>query len=120
MSMATTAAAGLRAIGREAPIWSLAGWLPLCLLWATGHLDWVGLLLGAVVAFLAGGLLALWRIRELGPLVAWVERVRDGQSAPGAVPDSFLYGRLPPALLAVERETQALRQQVASSDELQR
>ncbi|HWL69858.1 MAG TPA: ATP-binding protein [Geminicoccus sp.] len=119
MSTATTAA-GLRAIGREAPIWSLAGWLPLCLLWATGHLDWAGLLLGAVVAFLAGGLLALWRIRELGPLLAWVERVRDGQSAPGAVPDSFLYGRLPPALLAVERETQALRQQIASSDELLR
>ncbi len=104
----------------EAVVWSLPGWIPLGLLWFVGLVDSQDALIGGAVAVAIGAVVAWWRVRQLAPLIAWVERLRVGTTQPGSVPDSFFYGRLPRALLAMERETQGLRRRVAASDELQR
>jgi two-component system phosphate regulon sensor histidine kinase PhoR len=101
-------------------VWSLPGIVPSIALWATGLASATEAFVGMLGALVIAGLLAWWRHRQLVPLVAWLERLRIGRSVTGAVPDSFLYRQLPHPLLAIERETQNLRRQVAASDQLQR
>jgi two-component system, OmpR family, phosphate regulon sensor histidine kinase PhoR len=103
----------------EAVLWSAPGWLPLGALWLFGLIGGQPFLLGAAAAVTIGAFVAFLRGRRLLAIVSWVERLRSGRGEQGGLPDSFFYGELPQALLAVERELQDLRRRVAASDELQ-